>query len=404
MKLKNFFNIILFSFIMIVTLIPTKEKLFMVPISADFILGAALIVVGFMCIIQMFIKKEKVFMPLKDGRIKFLSVFIIIFTLISIFSVTYAANKGAVVSEVLRFLEYVFIFYSIIILSDEVTIDRALKIFYFTMILACIFGVAQYIFNWSNYISGGFGGRGRIYSTFVNPNYWGAAVNIVIFYPLINLLEKKSINKNFDIAIFILFFFNLFFTSTRGSWLGFALGILILSLIKYRKLIYYFVGIIAAMFIIPMIRNRFFEMLNIQERFKLWETGLRMFKDHFWKGVGNGNYITEYNSYVIKHPELYLGRKKFSGHNSFIKMFAELGIFGGISFIFVYLGLFNLVIKVYKSSIKYKTHALTFLVFGATYLFQNLSNNLFFIPQLNVFVWILAALLFKGLYLEGQGE
>lgn len=402
MKLKNFFNIILFSFIMIVTLIPTKVKLLMVPVSADFILGTALIVVGFMCILEMYRKKEKILTPLKYGRIKFLSVFIIIFTLISIFSIVYAANKGAVVSEVLRFLEYVFIFYLILILSDEVTIDRALKIFYFTMILACIFGVVQYIFDWSIFKAGGFGGRGRIYSTFENPNYWGAAVNIVIFYPLINLLEKK--NKKFDIAVFILFFFNLFFTSTRGSWLGFALGILILSLIKYKKLIYYFIGIIVVMFIIPIVRNRFFEMLNIQERFKLWDTGLRMFKDHFWLGVGNGNYITEYHSYIIKYPELNLGRKKFSGHNSFIKMFAELGIFGGISFIFVYLGLFNLVLKVYKLSTKYKVEALAFLTFGATYLFQNLSNNLFFIPQLNVFVWIIAALLFKGFFFERQGE
>jgi O-antigen ligase len=85
-------------------------------------------------------------------------------------------------------------------------------------------------------------------------------------------------------------------------------------------------------------------------------------------------------------------------------MFAELGIFGGISFVLMYCGVFNLVYRVYKESNKYKYVALAFIIFGAAYMFQNLSNNLVFIPQLNVFVWMISGLLYKGLYIEKWGD
>lgn len=404
MKIKNVFNVVLFSFIMIVTLVPIKIKIKMIPLSADFILGTVLLLIGFLCLIDMLIKRERILKPFNNGKLIFLSVMILIFTGLSIFSITYAGHKSAVISEVIRFLEYVFIFYMIIIISDEDTVERALKIFYFTMIFAALFGVVQFIFNWSKFTVGGFFGLGRIYSTFVNPNYWGAAVNLVIFYPIISLVEGKSKSRAFDIGVFLLFFFNLVFCSTRGSWLGFALGILVLCIVKYKKLIYYFFATIAAIFLIPLTRARFFQLLNVKERLLLWKTGFLMFKEHFWLGVGNGNYIYEYKAYVTAHRELYLGRNRFSVHNSYIKMFAELGIFGGISFILMYLGIFNLIIDVYRNSTKYRNYALAFITFGATYLFQNFFNNLVFIPQLNVFVWIIAALLYKGMYFERQGE
>jgi O-antigen ligase len=127
-----------------------------------------------------------------------------------------------------------------------------------------------------------------------------------------------------------------------------------------------------------------------------------MFKDHVWTGVGNGNYLEHYYEYVLKHKEeLDLSKTQFTVHNSYIKMLAELGILGGLSFIGVYFSLAGLVIKVYrKSSGPLKTLSLAFLGFWGAYLFHNFFNNLMFIPQLNVFVWIFTAGLYKYYLLE----
>ena len=361
-----------------------------------------MIVCGFVGLIVMLLKREKILMLFSEGSIKFLTVFIILFMIISFSSIVYADNKAKAISEGLRFLEYIMIFYFIVILCDSKTIDRSFKLFYIIMLIASCYGVLQFVFKWpSDYSAGGLLGRGRIFATFVNPNYWGAAINLVIFYPLINLFERKNKNNIYDIIALAIFFFNLFFSSTRGSWLGFVLGVFTLGLIKYRKQATYALGIIFAMLLLPITRTRFLDLFNVTERFNLWKTGIYMFKDNFWFGVGNGNYISEYRNYVvIKHKELYLGKKEFSVHNSYLKMLAELGIFGGITFTIIYMSIFYISFRIYKESIKYKQYALAFLGFGVSYLFQNFSNNLIFIPQLNVFTWILCAMLYKGYKLE----
>lgn len=399
MTLKKIFNNTLLLFCIIVPLISIKVKVSFIPLSPDFIIGGILIFEGVLILIQTKKRKENFIEILNNKSLKFLTIFVLIFTLIAFGSIIYANNKGAAIAEGIRFLEYILIFYFTIIIVDGVTIKKAFKLFYISMIIASSYGVLQYLFNLSEFPVGGFWGRGRVYATFVNPNYWGAAINMVIFYPLINILEKKKIVNN--LLVFILFFFNLFFTSTRGSWIGFGIGLLVIGIIKYKKLVIYSLGLFLAMVVLPITRNRFLEMLNISERFTLWKTGFYMFKDHLLLGVGNGNYIFEYKNYVKNiHKELFLGRSKFSVHNSYLKMFLELGIFGGLAFIMVYLSLFNLVYMVYKHSKKYKKYALAFLGFGISYLLQNLSNNLAFIPQLNIFPWLIVALLYKGLYIE----
>jgi O-antigen ligase len=217
-------------------------------------------------------------------------------------------------------------------------------------------------------------------------------------------MEGKRDMVKLDVAALILFLFNLIFCSTRASWMGFALGVVVVCFIRYRKKVVYFLLGIAAVFVIQGVRNRIFDMFNIKERLSLWKTGLYMFRDNFFTGVGNGNYIFRYGEYIKRYKELDLGRLQFSVHNSYIKMFAELGIFGGIFFTVMYVSLFNLVLRAYRYSRKYELHALAFIGFAVAYLFQNFFNNLVFIPQLNVFVWIVGALLYKGLYLESQGD
>lgn len=409
MGINNLFNIVMYCFFMIVPLIPLKAKISIFPISADFVIGGIAIFIGVINVYIKYRKDKDSLKILKDRNIRFLSIIIIFFVFLSLFSITYAKNKTAVVAETMRFLEYVALFYMVLVSSDEKFIRRGLTLFFMSMIFASFFGVFQLLFNTSTFGMGGYSGRGRVYATFENPNYWGAAVNMVIFYPIINFIEDKEHNKAYDIGLIILFAINLIFSFTRGSWLGFACGLLLLAVLRYRKALFAVpVGVIAA-YVIPFTRSRFLSIFNPNyttnsERLKLWKTGIMMFKDHFWKGVGNGNYLTWYRKYAENHPELNIDGRTFTVHNSYIKMFAELGIFGGISFTLIYLMLFYSCYSAYKRTKKYKVALIAFMGFWATYLCQNISNNLMFIPQLNVFVWLITAMLYKGVYIENQEE
>lgn len=408
MKLKNYFNILMYSFLLIVPLIPLKAKVLFFPLSADFIIGGFAILVGIIDLIFNYKKDRDKFSILKDKKIKVLTMLIVVFMFLSLFSITYASSKTAVISEALRFMEYVIIFYLILLNADSKFVNRGLMLFYISMLVSAAFGILQFTFNLSTFEVGGYLNRGRVYATFENPNYWGAAVNLIIYFPLISLIENKKDRKSINIVIFIILLANLVLSFTRGSWLGFALGLLFLAIIRYRKWLLALPFIAGGAMLLPFIRDRLLSILQFKDttlgRIKLWKTGWYMFKDHFWTGVGNGNFLTNYPEYIKKHPTLTVYKDQASVHNSYLKMFAELGIFGGLIFTGIYGMMFYMSISLLKKTKKYKVHVLAILGFWIAYLFQNLLNNLMFIPQLNVFVWIITAMLYKGVYLENQEE
>jgi O-antigen ligase len=398
----------MYSFLLIVPLIPLKAKILFFPLSADFIIGGFAILIGVIDLIVNYKKERDKFSILKDKKIRVLTILIIVFMFISLFSIIYASSKTAVISEALRFMEYVIIFYLILLNADSRFINRGLMLFYISMLVSAAFGILQFTFNLSTFEVGGYLNRGRVYATFENPNYWGAAVNLIIFFPLISLIENKKDKKSINLVIFIVLLANLVLSFTRGSWLGFALGLLFLAVIRYRKWLLALPFIAGGSMLIPFIRDRLLSILQFKDttlgRIKLWKTGWYMFKDHFWIGVGNGNFLTNYPEYIKKHPTLTVYKDQASVHNSYLKMLAELGIFGGLIFTGIYGMMFYMTISLLKETKKYKIHVLAILGFWIAYLFQNLLNNLMFIPQLNVFVWIITAMLYKGVYLENQEE
>lgn len=408
MKLKNYFNIFMYSFLLIVPLIPFKAKISFLPLSADFIIGGLAILVGVMDLLLNYKKESTRFSILKEKKIKVLSIFIIAFLVMSIFSLSYAASKTAVISETMRFLEYVILFYLILINADKKFINNGLMLFYVSMLLATAYGIFQFVFNLSGFEVGGYLNRGRVYGTFENPNYWGAAVNLIIFYPLINFIENREERKLYNIVIFLALLVNLILSFTRGSWLGFGLGLIFLAIIRYRKWLIALPFLGGGAMLLPFIRNRLISILQFKDttlgRIKLWKTGWYMFKDHFWLGVGNGNFLTYYPEYIKKHPTLTVYKTQATVHNSYLKMLAELGIFGGLVFTGIYGIMFYMIYSLLKKTKRYKVVVLAFIGFWIAYLFQNFLNNLMFIPQLNVFVWIITAMLYKGVYLENQEE
>lgn len=409
MTINNLYNIVMYCFFMIVPLIPLKAKVSIFPISADFIIGGIAIILGFINLIIKYRKDKSSFDILKDRNVKIISIFIVAFIFISLFSIVYAKNKVAVISETMRFIEYAALFYMILISADETFVRRALILFYFTMIFAGLFGIFQLVFNTSAFRMPGHLDKGRVYSTFENPNYWGAAVNMIFFYPIIRIIEDRESKISYNICVFILFFINLIFCFTRGSWLGFIGGLVFLAVFKYRKALLAIPAAVVSAYLIPFTRSRLLSMFNKKdisnfERLKLWKTGYIMFKENFWTGLGNGNYITRYPEYIKKYPELSMYGRLFTVHNSYIKVLAELGIFGGISFFGTYFMLFYLCVDAYKKTKKYRITVLAFICFWGSYFVQNFFNNLMFIPQLNVFAWIITALLYKGAYIENREE
>jgi O-antigen ligase len=71
------------------------------------------------------------------------------------------------------------------------------------------------------------------------------------------------------------------------------------------------------------------------ERLAHWQAALDMSRDHFWAGVGFGNYAAAYPDYALINWENPLGH----AHNYYLNLWAETGIIGLVS----YVGLWGLI-------------------------------------------------------------
>jgi O-antigen ligase len=150
-------------------------------------------------------------------------------------------------------------------------------------------------------------------------------------------------------------------------------------------------------FIIPMVRRRLFETGSSAidgGRIKLWETALKMIQVHPIRGVGNGNFMGLYDSYVAKYKYLrYKDYSHYPTHNAYLKIEAELGIVGGASFIAIIIGAIIKIKNVIKS-LKDKELKLFYIGFFTSmvaFFFMNFLDNLFTIPEVVAYFWLFLA-------------
>ena len=399
----NYNKAILFGiyiFVFFVPLLPYKIKISSIPVSADLLVILYLISVVILMIFNKY-SRDKLVDGLKKIVQTKLFISVIFYTLICLGTLFVAVSKTIVIMELTRFWTYILLFFIITTFIDKrKNIRDIVGVFILSVTLSCIIGLMQYFGILKTLVDPATGiDTGKVYSTFVNPNYWGAFINIVLF-PVLMLAIKKVKYYKFLYFLFLILFLNLIMTGTRGSWIGFFMGILLMIIIYNKKLIIPVIVITPFTLLIPKVWQRLISIFDpeswtIVERFTLWKTGYLMFKEHPILGVGNGNYLIKYSEYIKRYHELDLGREEYSVHNSYLKVLCETGILGFIPFLLIIVFYVKKIIDIYKKPINAlsKDMAIAFLCSIVSYLFQNISNNLFFIPQINAFFWIIGALL-----------
>ncbi|MFC7394675.1 O-antigen ligase family protein [Scopulibacillus cellulosilyticus] len=392
-----------------------------------------------------------------------ISPFVIAFTvyfIISVISLIKAESMATGVMEIIRFLSYVFLFLIVVKVKFSV---RQFRMFLYTfgasIALVALYGLVQYIFNFSLNQSGMYAlneAKGRVASTFLNPNYYAGFINFVLPCVLLYAVCYAE-SKTFQIlgmAVYGILLMNLILTYTRAGWMTFIGGLILIfifagkdfyeRLFKWRIMIS-IVVIICVLFNMPDVQLRtksaFHAMSNVIQTYLgddqekkaagesnddenksldemradnntevavvsrtiLWKTGWMMFKENPVLGVGEGNYLVRYPGYVKKYPKLDLGYQAYSVHNSYLKILAETGILGLLSFLSIFVVYYLFIIRQYFLSNRYiKPLIIAIFAGSATYFMQNLTNNLYFIPQVNVVFWIVSGLVFN--YIVSMGK
>jgi putative inorganic carbon (hco3(-)) transporter len=303
--------------------------------------------------------------------------------------------------------------------------------------------------------------KGRVDSTLINPNYYASFLNLVIptlvLLAVVYFKDKKAQLLMF--AFYGIYVINLILTYTRAAWVTMACGFILMVMLIPKDFIknalrphilLSFVALMTIVYFMPDVQSRTSSAIyameklvvsnlpfhvasgdNSQEedqgglfedeqdedeeenaqdaattnravvsRVTLWKTGWVMLKENPVLGVGMGNYLVRYKEYVTKYPELYIGHDQYSVHNSYLKVGAETGFIGLAAFLLVYIVYYLYLIRLYFAAQNRlsKVLAIGLIVGSLTFMVQNLSNNLIFIPQLNTVFWLVSGLVIAFLH------
>jgi O-antigen ligase len=135
-------------------------------------------------------------------------------------------------------------------------------------------------------------------------------------------------------------------TYTRGAWLGLAAGVLVVAAVLRRArvlLAAVLVVVAAAALLAPgPLGHRIRSMgdpeeAGIKERVYMWRSGLRMWAERPWLGVGPGGVKRRYAEFVL--PEAF---KKRTGHvhNAALQVLVERGVAGFTAWLWLWAAFF----------------------------------------------------------------
>jgi O-antigen ligase len=159
-------------------------------------------------------------------------------------------------------------------------------------------------------------------------------------------LSRSWLARIAGCAAFVIFLVNILASGARGGLIALALGFivfLIFQKIKRKGLIATIAGgavlIFIAIFFVaapPSAYERFAfaaDTETIAFRVGLSKMAIAMIEDHPFLGVGTGNFLTEYNRYIVAS----VPRSPLWTHNCFLQVWAENGIFGFLSYLGLYI-------------------------------------------------------------------
>lgn len=245
----------------------------------------------------------------------------------------------------------------------------------------------------------------RVFSIVESPNILGSI--FILFIPLCLALVLQKKRSFTDRVIFFVLLgamgISLILTLSRGAWLGAALALFVFCLaINPRWIILLGLGG-STMLFVPSVMNRILYLLSPQYikssmtggRLMRYQKGLELFSQNEWMGVGLGHFggaVAMNNKKLVPNT--------FYMDNYWLKSAVEMGTMGIIAFGILMVLLIIWSIRSVKNSADDDTRLITAGGFAGLcgVILHNLSENIFEVPYMVVYFWVVASLvLYFGL-------
>jgi len=322
-------------------------------------------------------------------KIKPLKYPLMFLVLALIISVVFSYNKIVSIRELYKYITAIVLLLISISLSykDKIRIIQGIALAGFIIALLAIY---QYFFGFKHildyiaktkitdsfaldYIS-----RRRVFFPFVTPNTLGGYLAMII--PL-TLTDKNRV------WFIIPIFFALLLTKSLGALLSIFLGLVIYFYLRgnleKRGIIFLF-GLLVIIGLIFITRTAT-QKQHIQPifsavmRLNYWKETLKIIRTAPLTGVGLGNFNLIQSRYA---------------HNSYLQVWAEMGILGIASFLWLIVMVFKSALKNIKDSPN-KPQIFSLITASSVFLIHNFVDFSFFLPEVALIWWAILGLTSK---------
>lgn len=314
---------------------------------------------------------------------------LLLFLYVALVTLLNAASLAAGLREVAKWVEMLLLIWLTLDLTADLPPKRAPWVILALLLLAGVsqgvFGIYQ--FFWRGEAPSHFMVLGRFYrafGSFDQPNPFGGYMNLTALLALgalvgvwmaDNGLWNKIRRPQFTISGLLLTSVTavslggVLASWSRGAWLGLAAGIVALIFCLPRRW-WQGVGLLLAtavvaggLLLVGMALNRLpagviarvssgfsqdlrfddvrgvditHENFAVVERLAHWQAAVGMAQDHFWLGVGFGNYEAAYPAYRLINWPAALGH----AHNYYLNLWAEVGLLGLLAYLLFWTAVF----------------------------------------------------------------
>jgi putative inorganic carbon (HCO3(-)) transporter len=306
---------------------------------------------------------------------------LLLFLLSLLISIVFSVNKLISVGELYKYTTGIMLFLAVSSLSEKDK-NKTMLCILTSGVLISLLAINQYFFGFQRLIdylakqksySGEFISdfilRRRAFATFVTPNILGGYLAMLI--PLAFLYKKK-------IWIISLLFVSLLLSKSLGAILSIFFALILYfylcqTLNKRRLLL--FLGLLVLFFLILTFRisgekSHLKPLFSTVMRLNYWRQTLGIIKASPLTGAGLGNFDLTYSLYA---------------HNSYLQIWAEMGILGLASFLWLIFVILRQSLKNIKRSL-YKKQTAVLITASAVFLLHNSLDFSFFLPEV-VFIW-----------------
>ncbi|MHC5201491.1 O-antigen ligase family protein [Myroides sp. LJL119] len=371
---------------------PRKRELTMTLFFISLLSEGVFLDIGFSLKLYMILFPFIVFYIIKNGVSKTLSfensyiLFSIYFVVGSFFthepfhSLLYSIVISFSVLGVLCFKSY------LVDKSRLVIVERYFTngIFWFSLLSLCMYIFGVFALNFNFYSAAGenvvkYGvmldrSTPRLIGLGADPNNLVFASTLPWYFLLL-----KANKTRFEIVTFLMLTCCVILSFSRGGWLGIFIPAFLYFMVNFRRisLKYFFLVATFTISVIIYFYETLFKLLDEgisnrldigsgSGRFDLWATGLEVFENNFFFGLGANMFVFDYGKYV---------------HNTYLQVLVDGGIFG---FILFSLFLFNVFICI-KKLCKYNYKGNVFLLIS----FYSILIQMFSLSILYNEAWIL---------------